>query len=389
MKFLIPVILVITAWSPNAGAQSQEIRDQNTEEQAVSYNDLLLFDAESYSFPDEKRDDLSQCEGQDLAGMLRAVQTCWPVFQNYRDTKAYRHARAKAVALVNDPDADLEELDKAQADLLTEALLVPQVITEPRYPAQFELAIIAHVIRFKEFSRTRQYQLAREDANRMIGFFHGGKAFRETGLHNGILHLNRVDMNLAIDRPASVDVIERPENIRPIGFADIRSIFEGAFYDTSQKPNAIVSLGVDPERVLKPNDCSGRNYAGLLRAIRFCEPILRLYEDMRATDLRSLPLQLNKTDQIIGNRIVRRAEVSEFPAADFFALFALLSQSGAAYVSGDNEEAERLRVAAQDLLKQSKLDWNEDMSDTLDRLPTLVEEAKARQAAIDEASSEN
>ncbi len=77
---------------------------------------------------------------------------------------------------------------------------------------------------------------------------------------------------------------------------------------------------------------------------------------MRAIDLTKRSLKLNETNQITAKRIVIRSERSEFPATDFFTLFALFRQSCAAYVAENNDRAEQLCDATQDLLKRSKLD---------------------------------
>lgn len=389
MKLLMSFSLALAAMASAAPAQTNATAGEAAVEEVVSWRDFLLFDADSLSFPMEKRGDLSQCEGQNYAGMLRAVRECWPVFESFRDTKAFRHARAKAVELINDPDTDIDVLDQAQDDLLKEALLVSKLLPEPRYPAQYELAYLAHSARFKQWSRTRQFQRALDDANQLIGALHNGKAFRETGLHNGILHYSRVEMTSAIQRPAADSFIDRPAHARSITFADIQFVFQGAFYDMAETPPKILPLGVDPAREMRPGDCNGRDFAGLLRALRYCEPVLKLFELTRSSDLIDFPLQPDKFDKIAAKRILTRAERIDAPAADFFALIALTFQSGDAYVAGNNADGAAALARAQRLVEQSELDWDDDVVATLDKLPAMVEEALAKQAAAKEKPLES
>lgn len=379
MKISPLLCFVALTTSPSAIAQTDTAATQVLSRgEQVSYSDLLSFDTNAHTLPESKRDDFSQCEGEDVAGMLRAVRECWPVYESYRKTQAFREARIPAVALVNDIDADLDVLDAAQTKVLKEALLVSQAIPEPRYPAQFEIAVIAHAVRFNEFSRKRQFQRALDDTNQLISFYHKSKVFRETGLHLGVLHISRVDMNLALERPASESMIDRPNNARSIQFSDLSGDFLGMFIDKEQHPPTVLALGVDPARATKPDDCNGRDYAGLLGAILYCAPILELYENTKNASLYEFSFVLDNNNQIEAQRILLRAAQIDSPAADFFALIALISQSVGGYAADDAVMGKTALASARKLIETTELELNGDILTRLKDLPIEVKKAMAQ-----------
>jgi hypothetical protein len=344
-----------------------------SDEAKGAYRAMWEFDAAAYDFPQQLRDDLSQCDNEDAVGMLRAIRECWPVYEFYRLSTSYREARLDYNEIVSDPASTLLQVDAAYGRMASEAQGLREISKFNRYPAQFEVSLPAHLDRFSEFSHSRRFADALADVEEQIAAKHSGKLYLEKGFHNPFLHFSRAEMIAALTRPSPESFLNRDELARPIGHAEAETVFNDAFFDADAKRT--MQLGVDPMRALLPGDCDGTDYQGLLRAIRFCEPIYRLYREANLASSSEWRADPSESSRIANLRVIERAQGTDLPAADFFEIVATVQEGAAAYGAGDDKAGDREIAKARAIFDRTQMKFAPDFAQLLDGLRERIENA--------------
>lgn len=354
----------------------------------AAYQAMAAFDTAAHDFPQEMRDDLSQCDNADAEGMLRAVRECWPVYEFYRVSAPYRKARITYQETAADLDATFQQVDAAYDRMVTEAMGLREISKSARYPAQFEVSLPAHVLRFFRLSHSRKFAEALADVEEQIAAKHSSKAYIEDGFHNPILHYSRIEMSRAIDSSVPYSFLARTELARPIGPEDTETVFANAFFD--REAGQSMQLGVDPARAAQPDDCNGIDYQGLLRAIRYCEPIFRLYNKANSASS-SWRVDLSDQERVENLRVIERARQIDLPAADFFELVAHVQEAVAAFGAGEETQGDTALAEARGLYNSGALDFAPEMLEVIDVMKERaneVVERMAQEAAVQEASAQ-
>lgn len=353
----------------------------------AAYRAMAEFDTAAYDFPQEMRDDLSQCHNADAPGMLRAVRECWPVYEFYRVSAPYRKARIAYQEIAADPEATFQQVDAAYDRMVAEAMGLREISKAARYPAQFEVSLPAHFQRFFELSHSRRFAEALADVEEQIAAKHSSKAYLEEGFHNPILHYSRIEMDKALS-PVPDSFLERAELVRPIGPEDTETLFSNAFFD--RETGRSMQLGIDPARAVQPDDCDGIDYQGLLRAIRYCEPVFRLYNEASSASS-SWRVDLSDKKRVENRRVIERARQIDLPAADFFELVAQVQEAVAAFGAGDEAQSDRALAEARGLYNSSALDFAPEMLEVIDAMKERANEVierMAQEAAVQEVSAQ-
>ncbi len=355
---------------------------QPTAEQRAAHAELMAFDTQAYTFPEAKRADLSQCDNADAAGMLRAVRECWPVYRFYEESADYRQARRAYQALASDPSASFDAVDEAERRMVAAAFRLRDISRDARYPAQFEISVPAHLNRFFALSHDRHFEEALADVEEQIAAQHASKRYRETGTHNVFLHYSRSEMTAAIAATVGDAMLDREELARPVTPSDVRDL-NLAFHSVEQ--GGFLQLGVDPQRAMRPGDCDGTDYRGLLRAIRYCREAFDLYRRADSASLYQWRLELSEQARIENERLMEQARRSDLPASDFFEFIALMQASVAAYFSGDEAAGASSLSAARALLQRTPVQFAPEMTDLLEEVETQAAEYRRVVAAKDKA----
>ncbi|WP_231732926.1 hypothetical protein [Sphingopyxis sp. H012] len=111
---------------------------------AAELNGILDNGIGGRTIPPEKRADLSTCNGAEEAGLVRAINTCWPVLETYRLYTLLRPAGEAWKAL----PAARQRVDTPEARNLSQAIQSVISSAEGRaYPAQDMPLITAYILK--------------------------------------------------------------------------------------------------------------------------------------------------------------------------------------------------------------------------------------------------